>query len=244
MKNMTRYTSLIAILAAAQCIVAEDTVQILTTGLHHGDEVTAESGPDWWGIFPEGDGFTLQSAPVTITIVEDGLVDDKGEATGKLVKVPQEAKPILLVRGIGELKEGRIWAVNTESLPRMLYPGQIEVIRLDDHPNRNTLYLAALGEVRDEADCREVGIFNYQIKIFNDSDQNRKRQVVLTIPELQADATPRLVWAGDLDRDGKLDLLFDATYHYNVSLLVLYLSSAAKEGELVGRVAEWKTTGC
>lgn len=244
MKNMTRYASLIAILVTAQCTIAEDTVQILTTGLHHGDEVTAESGPDWWGIFPEGDGFTLQSAPVTITIVEDGLVDDEGEATGKLVKVPQEAEPILLVRGIGAVKEGRIWAVNTESLPRMLYPGQIEVIRLDDHPNRNTLYLAALGEARDEADYREVGIFNYQIKIFNDSDQDRKRQVVLTIPELQADATPRLVWAGDLDRDGKLDLLFDATYHYNVSLLALYLSSAAKEGELVGKVAEWKTTGC
>ncbi len=244
MRHMIRYASLLAIITAAPFALAEDTVQILTTGLHHGDEVTVESGPDWWGIFPEGDGFTLQSAPVTITIVEDGLVDDEGEATGKLVKVPQEAEPILLVRGIGAVKEGRIWAVKTESLPRMLYPGQIEAIRLDDHPNRDSLNLAALGEVRDESDHREVGIFNYQIKIFNDSDQDRKRQVVLNIPELQTDATPHLVWAGDLDRDGKLDLIFDATYHYNVTHLILYLSSAAKAGELVGKVAEWVTVGC
>jgi hypothetical protein len=244
MKNMTRYTSLIAILAAAQCIIAEDTVQILTTGLHHGDEVTAESGPDWWGIFPEGDGFTLQQAPVTITIEHDVIVDEEGQATGKLVKVPQEAKPVLLVRGIAGLKEGRIDAVKTESLPRMLYPGQTDSIRLPTWKEGTSLGLTALGEARGESDYREVGIYNYQIKIDYGPQQNRKRQVVLTIPDLQADATPRLVWAGDLDRDGKLDLLFDASYHYNVSLLMLYLSSAAKEGELVGRVAEWKTTGC
>jgi hypothetical protein len=182
MNVMTRYISMLVLVAAAQITIAEEAVQILTVGL--------------------------------------------------------------LVRGIGSLKEGRMWAVKTESLPRMLYPGQIEAIRLDDHPNGDSLNLAALGEARDEADHREVEIFNYQVKIYNDSEQDRKRQVGLTIPELQTDATPRLVWAGDLDRDSKLDLLFDATYHYNVTHLVLYLSSAAKEGELVGKVAEWKTTGC
>jgi len=240
MKNMTRYTSLIAILAAAHCIIAEDTVQILTTGLHHGDEVTAESGPDWWGIFPEGDGFTLQQAPVTITIEHDAIVDEEGQATGKLVKVPQEAKPVLLVRGIAGLKEGRIDAVRTESLPRMLYPGQTGTLTLDGRKEGPCLSLTALGEARGESEYREVGLYNYQIKIYCDG----KRQVLETIPELKEEADPRLVWAGDLDRDGKIDLLFDATPHYNVTHLILYLSSSAKEGELVGKVAEWKTTGC
>lgn len=240
MKNMIRYASLIAILVAAQFTVAEDTVQILTTGLHHGDEVTAESGPDWWGIFPEGDGFTLQQAPVTITIEHDAIVDEEGQATGKLVKVPQEAKPVLLVRGVKGLKEGRLDAVSTESLPRMLYPGQAGTITLDGERKGSYLGLIALGEARGESEYREVGLYNYQIKIYRDG----KSQVLETIPELKEEADPRLVWAGDLDRDGKLDLLFDATHHYNVRNLVLYLSGAAKEGELVGKVAEWKTVGC
>lgn len=33
------------------------------------------------------------------------------------------------------------------------------------------------------------------------------------------DATPSLPWAGDLDRDGRLDYLLDTTDHYNVSEL-------------------------
>jgi hypothetical protein len=235
---------MLVLIGATHFTVAEDAVQILTAGLHHGDEVTAESGPDWWGIFPEGDGFTLQSAPVTITQEFDAIADEEGQATGKLVKVPQEAVPVLLMRGIAGLEEGRLDAVKTESLPRMLYPGQTGSLRLPTWKEGTSLGLTALGEARGESDYREVGVYNYQIKIDYGPQQNRKRQVIVSIPELKEDATPQLVWAGDLDRDGKIDLLFDATYHYNVSLLVLYLSSAAKEGELVGKVAEWKTTGC
>ena len=57
-------------------------------------------------------------------------------------------------------------------------------------------------------------------------------------------ASPTAIWAGDLDRDGELDLLVDATFHYNVSNWTLWLSSGADSGELVGEVATLTTTGC
>jgi hypothetical protein len=53
-----------------------------------------------------------------------------------------------------------------------------------------------------------------------------------------------LLWAGDLDRDGKLDLLVTVSDHYNVAEQVLFLSSAAGAGGLVGEVARLRTTGC
>ncbi len=51
-------------------------------------------------------------------------------------------------------------------------------------------------------------------------------------------------WLGDLDRDGKLDLIVDASGHYNVSEPRLYLSGKAESGSLVKLVASRRTTGC
>ena len=58
------------------------------------------------------------------------------------------------------------------------------------------------------------------------------------------DASPVLLFAGDLDRDGKLDLIFNTTDHYNVSRPTLFLSSQAKSGELLGEVAHYESVGC
>ncbi len=55
---------------------------------------------------------------------------------------------------------------------------------------------------------------------------------------------PSLIWAGDLDRDGKLDFLLDATTHYNVSEPTLFLSSPAQAGEIVRPVATIHFVGC
>ncbi|NIQ12133.1 MAG: hypothetical protein GWO23_21940 [Gammaproteobacteria bacterium] len=61
---------------------------------------------------------------------------------------------------------------------------------------------------------------------------------------IASEAFPQVLWAGDLDRDGKLDILLDLTDHYNVSAPTLLLSSMAAANELVQPVAEFRTTGC
>jgi hypothetical protein len=56
--------------------------------------------------------------------------------------------------------------------------------------------------------------------------------------------TPEVHWAGDIDGDGRLDVLLDTTDHYNVREMPLYLSSAAKHRALVGEAAPFTATGC
>ena len=54
----------------------------------------------------------------------------------------------------------------------------------------------------------------------------------------------QLRWAGDLDGDGKLDLILAADHHYNLTTTRLFLSTQAKKGELVHEVAKFSTSGC
>jgi hypothetical protein len=68
-------------------------------------------------------------------------------------------------------------------------------------------------------------------------------QTLFSLTEHDA-ASWQLLWAGDLDGDGKLDLLLNLSAHYNVSARRLFLSSAARQGEAVREVAVFETTGC
>ena len=62
--------------------------------------------------------------------------------------------------------------------------------------------------------------------------------------QLGDDASPRLIFAGDLNRDGRLDLIFDTTDHYNLSRPTLFLSSAAGKGGVVRAVGTHDAVGC
>jgi len=224
--------------------VTADPIEILLTGTWHGDEVTVEPGPDWWGIFPEGDGFTLQLAPVTMTLEEDGIVDEPGAMTGKKVTVPQEAVPVLLVRGLANPQQGPVAIADSQVFGGFVYPGQVQYLALPEPNSRPSLRLTALGVAREREEFPDVAVYDYSLRLYAGSGASTVTQNIVRIPELDGDGRPHLVWAGDLDRDGRIDLVFNLTDHYNVSHMALFLSSAAKEGEFVGKVAEWITTGC
>lgn len=62
--------------------------------------------------------------------------------------------------------------------------------------------------------------------------------------EARHDLQVYFAFAGDLDRDGKLDLLIDISEDEHEWHPALFLSSAAHEGELVAKVAEIVSAGC
>jgi len=87
-------------------------------------------------------------------------------------------------------------------------------------------------------------IHDYRLVLEYPADP-RRRQTIAAFETVSADeGFPHVVWAGDLDRDGKLDLLLDLTWHYNVSAPTLYLSSRATAGEFAGLAGYIVLTGC
>jgi hypothetical protein len=244
--------AIFAFLISTANAVGEGLYQILLPGEWPGQGISVESGNDWWGIFPDGDGFTLQHAPVTITLVHDSMMDREGEMTGRKVTIPQDSTPVLLIQGLKDPVAGTILPATLEppSWPSeqattlrqnaFLFPGQTHRLSLPTDRVR----LTAIGAVEEDSTYHHPQIINYQLKLYRGEDEKAVSQVLTTIPRMGDLGEPHLVWVGDIDRDGKIDLIYDLTDHYVKTHLALFLSSAAKEGELVGLVAEWKWSSC
>ena len=61
---------------------------------------------------------------------------------------------------------------------------------------------------------------------------NNPEILLFKIPEFK-DSVLRLLFAGDIDKDGKLDLVFDAHTWYEEANITVFLSSLATDGILV-----------
>lgn len=213
-------------------ICAAENVQLLRTGSFHGDEVAPGAAGEWFALaLEETGGASLERVRVTISTEHDAILDDDDEETGKRVETSNGRDAAVLIRGLASLREG---PVDTVAANLTLRPG------VEHRLGAYTLNLTCTASTAAEYRC--------PLAVREDKD----RQTIATYAawsrenELTfgSEHEPVVLWAGDLDRDGRLDLLVDTSDHYNVSEVALYLSSIARNGELVRRAANFRTTGC
>jgi hypothetical protein len=216
--------------------------QLLLTGTFHGNEVAAQSGEKWLALVPSGKGYALEETRIRIERVKDELLDEDGETTGKKVSVDLDKKPIFLVRGIQRLTPGKV----ETAIPR----------KPDFEVNQTIQVTLSNGRIFDlMVACDQttpLTVDNFRecpLLLSHESKTQKIRSFQVYFspnskPVFASDANPSLIWAGDLDKDGSLDLLLDLSNHYNVSAPTLFLSSEARSDELVVKVAEFMIYGC
>lgn len=233
----TKIFGLISTLTVA-CLMAIPLCQaaeLLQISEYHGDEVRAKTGQIWIGLFPtEKEGqYKLAAAKVTVTMVNDAIVDDPGQKTGKKVSVDSKTEPIVLLRGINKLKPGPVKTSRVAT----------DISGMDTLDHATTMQLKT-GQLTTKlivstSKTKEV-LADYSVVLERDGI----KQTLFKRDKLETSGCPRLIWAGDLDGDGKLDLLLDTTSHYNLSRPTLFLSTKAKAGKLVEEVVFHESVGC
>jgi hypothetical protein len=139
-------------------------------------------------------------------------------------------------------------------------------VRLHAQPANALLYLRLPGLVAGKVDTPDIRFKNHY-RPFGDAMamplafkgrtwlfEVRRHELVLSeggtsmsfgqvVDPDDLDAGLGLLWAGDLDHDGRLDFVFEGSGK-NSSEICVWLSSLAKPGEPVGRASCWGTTGC
>lgn len=215
-------------------------------GQFHGNEPVARDGERWLALRVDGNEVALVPTRLRLRAVFDAISDEPGgAATGRMVESPLDDKVVVFLQGaplvagtVDTAKPG--WA-DGDQRQRLNYS-----IQFGDAHYRIVSACAPAAtpdEHNQQFDCRIVlrdgrGREQVLVRMGGYGDTSAAE------PWLGDDATPSLLFAGDLDRDGRLDLIFDTTDHYNVSRPTLFLSSQTKVGELVHQVAQYESVGC
>lgn len=211
--------------------------EILYTDLFHGDEVTAKSGEPFLALVCSATGCVLQPVKISVTQEFDPVVDADHEQTGKRVSAAGVDEHVYLLKS-KRLHPGLVKTA-TPAATDLLPVSKPQPITLGATKSLLHYRCGSAPDPEGFVDCALV------------LEANGITQVLATFPALDSggkvnslDIEQYVMFAGDLDHDGKLDLLANVSGHWNEWHPALFLSSAAKEGELVGRVAELVATGC
>lgn len=217
---------------------APHTVGLLETGNFHSEEVSARTGEKWLGLYILDNHSILINSRLRVETVHDDIGDGPEEKTGKEVSVDSPLEPIFLVKRAPMLSEG---PVNTIFVEKTDYEKTLEKVSPLNLKLAQTSYVLKVVGSEDGARCSEDAFpTNAQLVLAS----SEATQVLYSLEGCGNEPYWYLLWAGDLDRDGKLDLYVSVTYHYNISQKKLFLSSRAAKGELVKEVAEFVTGGC
>ena len=214
--------------------------QVLETGGFHGAEVKARTGEQWLGLYATKNSSALILSRLTVKREYDEIVDvGTNQKTGKAVSVNRPTKPIFLVKGATMLHAGLVTTVYKAEQGRAKALGNGAAMDLKLGGRSYRLQVVS----KDSTSSSDEGVLSADAKMILTSDQTT--QVLYSLVGKSAnDPNWFLLWAGDLDGDGKLDLYMNLGYHYNMSQHKLFLSSQARKGQLVREVAEFVTTGC
>lgn len=203
--------------------------RIYTIGQHHGDEAPAKFDQGWLALIVKNGQAELKSVRPQVKTVYDQVlddIDDKRSYTGREISVKGES-PRLLIQ------------MNS------LIPGKVDMATIKQMANSATLKFHEQDYVLDhECEKQKTGRKLTPCKIT--LQQGKSKQAIeenFLYPDGNFTKSLEVIWAGDLDRDGKLDLILQ-TNGDNNSILKVYLSSMAKGRDMLKMVASYETIGC
>ncbi|HAW20544.1 MAG TPA: hypothetical protein DCX14_10205 [Flavobacteriales bacterium] len=208
---------------------------ILSPGTYHNEEVNPNwANSSWVGLFKNGDVF-VRKTRVIIEPGYDALMDKDGEKSGWNVVAADSADTCYFL--LSGFKPARLALLDpiihrrTKMLPN-------DSLRMEF--KRHNYLLHASGNVYNHQTSDEwPEISSYRLTLEKDGIE----QIIFATYSFN-DRLPHIYFIGDLDGDKKLDIILDASRHYNTFEPVLYLSTLANDGELVGCAAYHVSMGC
>lgn len=200
---------------------------LLVPGSPFGGDTTGVEGATWFGVYRSPTGWQLRPARVKIAHGEFGCFDTQVQTADSL--------PPMFLLDLPGLRAGPIDTVFTGY--RVLYPGESVSWRL----RAGWFVIRAGGTVTPQPTTTQYT--GYTLDLGSTIDRYQSWQHLVKL-DFSADNMPKLRWGGDVDGDGKLDLILQLPTGGYSSQSVLYLSSSARGADLLAPVGEFEVTDC
>lgn len=215
-------------------------INILTTGTFHSDEVWENAGNmKWIGLFNGPTGYYLKETKLKINHVYDPVLDeDESVQTGWEISTFEKDTTVILIQALPYLKNRKIRSIPITK--NCIYPGE----RVSFSYMGIDYSLSATGTKKKESEESDWYVVS-DYKLYLTAKINGKRcKTLLTSQKMFDEAMVYLIFAGDLDGDGIVDILLDNSNHYNATAPTLYLSKPAEKGQVVKSVGSHTSVGC
>lgn len=214
-------------------------MDLLEDGIYRRSEVAAKNGEEWLVFVKGPSGYSLQRSAATVKELDS--VSWPGEEKDAQVIFKVKEKPILALRNISNVNVGSVSTLFQRGVWEEGY----------DQASQEM----ATGYRRTFA----IGGSEHVLRVSRGLTQDGTKVAVLVLesrgtaqilkyaphsPDDGRDIIGSLLWVGDMDRDGKLDLYFDEFNEKGSTGTELHLSSHAGGGQLVGLVANFGLAGC
>ena len=207
---------------------SEGPARLLIPGSPYDGDAAAVSRQQWFGVYRvRGSRQEVRRAAVRIVRGENGCFDTK-------VMTADSVPPLFLVGGVQTLHPGPVDTVFNGH--RFLYPGESVSWQLSS----GWFVLRAAGTATPHS--TGTSYTNYELQLGSTLDRYATSQVLAHLNF--GDNTPTIRWAGDIDGDGRLDLLVELSGEGYSDILTLFLSSSARGADHVGEVGRLYLMDC
>lgn len=207
---------------------------------YHSDEIQADYADRlWMGLFKSGKQVYLKETEIKLSRVHDVILDPEGEKTGWDVKAKQKDTALFLFSGIPALTP-------TADVPFRVISHQLIQYETENDNERYFDFLGSQYVYKVEANAQEgqgYGLKDFKFILGRNEGKVWNEQLLYQL-DFSHDAGGVILFSGDLDGDGFLDLILNTSDHYNVYQPTLYLSSYANEDRLLKRIVHHRSVGC
>jgi hypothetical protein len=217
----------------------------LFPGDHHGGEAPPHPGTGWFALSCAQKVCHLLPVTLHATRQHDEVVDeDSSGETGIYLSSTGAAHPVFYVRGSWARKRTvpQLFDNTGGSEPGFGYGSNAITLSYKGEPYTFESNLKGPPPLGEDGQPNLELPKGFALTLSRAG--GKARQTIFALPNGGNDAHAKLIWAGDLDGDGKLDFIVEASDHYNVMVYTLCLSSLAQPGAVVGKAGWSVATGC
>lgn len=195
-------------------------------------------GQVWVGLAKTSQGYELKQ--YSLKVKKNGKPGIDDSPMYKILTVPAD-QVVFLVRGVKNLKPGRVVAARPVARPIQMWEKKRFTVSLGSETYRFSTGCMERRREQDELRNAANKYYSCELAIKGPADavfsiNDHAGEPVSDIPWMPYQSVSDLVWAGDLDGDGRLDFLIRETTN-SESIDSLFLSSLATGKEVARRAA-------